>query len=61
MIIKAMCFRVPLVAQWTSEFHEYQVPSLAFFSGLKDLVLQMWLRSDIAMAVVWASDYSSEL
>ena len=56
-----MCFGVPLVAQWTSEFHEYQVPSLALFSGLKDLVLQMWLRSDIAMAVVWASDYSSEL
>ena len=61
---------VPIMAQWKQTWlvsMRTQVQSLASLSGLKIWCchelwwkLQMWLRSSIAVAVVQASDYSSD-
>ena len=57
------------MAQWVKNptgIHEDAGLTLASLSELKDLVLpqaghrlQMWLESDKAVAVVWASSYGS--
>ena len=59
------------MAQWVKNptgIHEDAGLTLASLSELKDLVLpqaghrlQMWLESDKAVAVVWASSYGSNL
>ena len=69
--IKTIWSGVPIMAQkkWTWwSFMRMWAQSLASFSGLKiqcccklKYRLQMWLRSSIAVAVVWACSCSSDL